>query len=228
MSDDRHSRGRRDADRQPRGHHAARAARAARVRRRDRRGFAAHQGAAHRARGTRAGALAARVRRAPPRASRSSSGSTAARRSRSAPTRARRRSAIPAPSSCRRRSTAGHRVTPIPGASALTAALAASGFTGNAFCFLGFLPRTPGKLVRILEDALARGAHHRVLRIADAHREDAAPRDAGPRRASGRRRARVDQGPRDACIAEPRLRSSRSSRRIRRAASARCSSVRSP
>jgi 16S rRNA (cytidine1402-2'-O)-methyltransferase len=50
---------------------------------------------------------------------------------------------------------AGHRVTPIPGASALTAALAASGFTGNAFCFLGFLPRTPGKLVRILEQALA-------------------------------------------------------------------------
>ncbi len=49
---------------------------------------------------------------------------------------------------------AGHRVTPIPGASALTAALAASGLPGNAFCFLGFLPRTPGKLVRLLEQAL--------------------------------------------------------------------------
>ena len=49
---------------------------------------------------------------------------------------------------------AGHRVTPIPGASALTAALAASGFTGNAFCFLGFLPRTSGKLLRVLEHAL--------------------------------------------------------------------------
>jgi 16S rRNA (cytidine1402-2'-O)-methyltransferase len=49
---------------------------------------------------------------------------------------------------------AGHRVTPIPGASALTAALAASGLPGNAFCFLGFLPRTPGKLVRLLEHAL--------------------------------------------------------------------------
>jgi 16S rRNA (cytidine1402-2'-O)-methyltransferase len=45
-------------------------------------------------------------------------------------------------------------VTPIPGASALTAALAASGLPGNAFCFLGFLPRTPGKLVRLLEQAL--------------------------------------------------------------------------
>ena len=49
---------------------------------------------------------------------------------------------------------AGHRVTPIPGASALTAALAASGLPGNAFCFLGFLPRTPGKLLRLLEQAL--------------------------------------------------------------------------
>jgi 16S rRNA (cytidine1402-2'-O)-methyltransferase len=49
---------------------------------------------------------------------------------------------------------AGHHVTPIPGASALTAALAASGLPGNAFCFLGFLPRTPGKLVRLLEQAL--------------------------------------------------------------------------
>jgi 16S rRNA (cytidine1402-2'-O)-methyltransferase len=49
---------------------------------------------------------------------------------------------------------AGYRVTPIPGASALTAALAASGLPGNAFCFLGFLPRTAGKLVRVLEQAL--------------------------------------------------------------------------
>lgn len=49
---------------------------------------------------------------------------------------------------------AGHRVTPIPGASALTAALAAGGLPGSAFCFLGFLPRTPGKLVRLLEKEL--------------------------------------------------------------------------
>jgi 16S rRNA (cytidine1402-2'-O)-methyltransferase len=48
----------------------------------------------------------------------------------------------------------GHRVTPIPGASALTAALASSGFPASAFCFLGFLPRTPGKLVRVLEEAM--------------------------------------------------------------------------
>jgi 16S rRNA (cytidine1402-2'-O)-methyltransferase len=48
----------------------------------------------------------------------------------------------------------GHRVTPIPGASALTAALSTSGFPSTAFCFLGFLPRTAGKLVRVLEEAL--------------------------------------------------------------------------
>jgi 16S rRNA (cytidine1402-2'-O)-methyltransferase len=48
----------------------------------------------------------------------------------------------------------GHHVTPIPGASALTAALASSGFPASAFCFLGFLPRTAGKLVRVLEEAM--------------------------------------------------------------------------
>ena len=50
---------------------------------------------------------------------------------------------------------AGHTVTPIPGASALVAALSASGLDASAFCFLGFLPRTPGKLLRTLSAALA-------------------------------------------------------------------------
>ncbi len=43
---------------------------------------------------------------------------------------------------------AGHAVTPIPGASAVTAAISASGLGGGGFVFLGFLPRTPGKLTR--------------------------------------------------------------------------------
>lgn len=51
----------------------------------------------------------------------------------------------------------GHTVTPIPGPSALVAALSASGLDANAFCFLGFLPRTPGKLVRTLGAALELG-----------------------------------------------------------------------
>jgi 16S rRNA (cytidine1402-2'-O)-methyltransferase len=49
---------------------------------------------------------------------------------------------------------AGHTVTPIPGPSALVAALSAAGVDASAFCFLGFLPRTPGKLVRTLSAAL--------------------------------------------------------------------------
>jgi len=49
----------------------------------------------------------------------------------------------------------GHAVTPIPGPSALVAALSASGFDASVFTFLGFLPRTPGKIVRTLSAALA-------------------------------------------------------------------------
>jgi len=52
---------------------------------------------------------------------------------------------------------AGHAVVPVPGPSAVIAALSASGLGGDDFCFLGFLPRTPGKLARTLEAALAEG-----------------------------------------------------------------------
>jgi 16S rRNA (cytidine1402-2'-O)-methyltransferase len=45
---------------------------------------------------------------------------------------------------------AGHTVVPIPGPSAITAALAASGFGGPGFEFLGYLPRKPGELRRLL------------------------------------------------------------------------------
>jgi len=50
---------------------------------------------------------------------------------------------------------AGHRVTPIPGPSALTAALSVCGFRADSFYFLGFLPRTPGRLRRALDQALS-------------------------------------------------------------------------
>lgn len=49
---------------------------------------------------------------------------------------------------------AGHTVVPVPGPSAVTAALSASGLAADSFCFLGFLPRTPGRLVRTVEQAL--------------------------------------------------------------------------
>jgi 16S rRNA (cytidine1402-2'-O)-methyltransferase len=46
---------------------------------------------------------------------------------------------------------AGHRVVPIPGPSAVTAALAAAGIGGTGFCFAGYLPRRPGELRRFFE-----------------------------------------------------------------------------
>ena len=51
---------------------------------------------------------------------------------------------------------AGHPVTVIPGPSAVTTAVAGSGWSGP-FTFLGFLPRTPGKLRRVIADAGAGG-----------------------------------------------------------------------
>jgi 16S rRNA (cytidine1402-2'-O)-methyltransferase len=46
---------------------------------------------------------------------------------------------------------AGHSVVPIPGASALLAALAASGLPAAPFTFVGFLPRRSGECDRVLE-----------------------------------------------------------------------------
>jgi 16S rRNA (cytidine1402-2'-O)-methyltransferase len=46
---------------------------------------------------------------------------------------------------------AGHRVVPIPGPSAVTAAVAAAGFAGPGFRFVGYLPRKAGELRRLLE-----------------------------------------------------------------------------
>ena len=73
---------------------------------------------------------------------------------------------------------AGHPVSPVPGPSAVVAALSATGLGGGGFCFLGFLPRTPGKLARALETALQGGRDlafyesplrlARTLRIADS------------------------------------------------------------
>ncbi len=47
--------------------------------------------------------------------------------------------------------TAGHHVVPVPGPSAVIAALSASGFSAVPFAFLGFLPRKPGPLRKRLE-----------------------------------------------------------------------------
>jgi 16S rRNA (cytidine1402-2'-O)-methyltransferase len=45
---------------------------------------------------------------------------------------------------------AGHTVIPIPGPSSVTAALSIAGYSGPGFSFLGYLPRKPGELRRLL------------------------------------------------------------------------------
>ncbi len=52
---------------------------------------------------------------------------------------------------------AGHAVVPIPGASAVLAAVAASGLPSRRFYYLGFLPRQSGPRRRALADAAACG-----------------------------------------------------------------------
>ena len=45
---------------------------------------------------------------------------------------------------------AGHTVVPIPGPSSVTAALSVAGYGGPGFTFLGYLPRKPGDMRRLL------------------------------------------------------------------------------
>jgi 16S rRNA (cytidine1402-2'-O)-methyltransferase len=45
---------------------------------------------------------------------------------------------------------AGHTVVPIPGPSSVTAALSVAGYGGPGFTFLGYLPRKPGEIRRLL------------------------------------------------------------------------------
>ncbi len=79
----------------------------------------------------------------------------------------------------------GVRVVPIPGASALTAAIAASGLVEGPFTFLAFLPRQ-GKKRRLALERIAAESHAIILfespqRIAETLRDLA---EAGPGRAA--------------------------------------------
>ena len=49
----------------------------------------------------------------------------------------------------------GHTVVPIPGPSAITAALSVAGYGGPGFTFLGYLPRKPGEMRRLLATLIA-------------------------------------------------------------------------
>jgi len=46
---------------------------------------------------------------------------------------------------------AGHTVVPVPGPSSVTAALSIAGYGGPGFTFLGYLPRKPGEMRRLME-----------------------------------------------------------------------------
>jgi 16S rRNA (cytidine1402-2'-O)-methyltransferase len=50
---------------------------------------------------------------------------------------------------------AGHTVVPIPGPSSVTAALSVAGYGGPGFTFLGYLPRKPGEMRRLLASLAA-------------------------------------------------------------------------
>ena len=49
---------------------------------------------------------------------------------------------------------AGHTVVPIPGPSSVTAALSIAGYGGPGFTFLGYLPRKPGEMRRLMASLL--------------------------------------------------------------------------
>jgi 16S rRNA (cytidine1402-2'-O)-methyltransferase len=53
--------------------------------------------------------------------------------------------------------TSGHRVSPVPGPSALSAAISASGLIDGPFLTLGFLPRERGDRLRVVARAAATG-----------------------------------------------------------------------
>ncbi len=70
---------------------------------------------------------------------------------------------------------AGHQVVPIPGASAVLAALVASGLPMHAFCFHGFLPRTSAQRRRFFREKASNAdeslvvfeSPHRLLKALD-------------------------------------------------------------
>jgi 16S rRNA (cytidine1402-2'-O)-methyltransferase len=73
---------------------------------------------------------------------------------------------------------AGFRITPIPGASALIAALSASGMGENGFTFAGFLPLKAGERKQRLDELKTRReaivfyeAPHRIVETTDALRD---------------------------------------------------------
>ena len=106
---------------------------------------------------------------------------------RSSPTRARRCSPIPGRGSSPRRSTAGIAVVPIPGASALLAALVASGLDVDRFTFFGFLTRTGSERRAALDEISTLAAHGGAVRSAEPAWRPRSPSSSSAETATGRR-----------------------------------------
>lgn len=62
---------------------------------------------------------------------------------------------------------AGFKVIPVPGPSAVVAALSCSGFPANSFCFLGFVPKKDGQRRKLIEDLKS---HQTVVMYESCHR----------------------------------------------------------
>jgi 16S rRNA (cytidine1402-2'-O)-methyltransferase len=88
---------------------------------------------------------------------------------------------------------AGIRVVPIPGPSAVLAALTASGLPSDAFLFAGFLPVKDGAAARRLEELKSGPGDADLLRIAAPAGRHARRDVRRARRPPGVRRPRTDQ-----------------------------------
>src|SRR5207244_1688813 len=88
---------------------------------------------------------------------------------------------------------AGYPVVPIPGPSAVLAALVSSGLPTNQFTFLGFLPRKRGELERVIRDAgeakrsfIFFESPHRIQRTLDIMASALGPRSRSEERRVGK------------------------------------------
>ena len=196
---------RRDADRQSRRHHAPRARDPRRRRPHRLRGYAGDAGADR--------PLRHRARRSSPITSTMPSGSAQnssprsarARRWRSSATPERRSSPIRATAWSREAIEAGHAVVPIPGPSAMLAALTVAGLPTDTFLFAGFLPVEGGCAAQAPRRTRRRSGDARLLRIAPprcrfARRHGRCAR----RRPAGGGRPRTDQDVRERPPGNPR------------------------
>ena len=94
-------------------------------------------------------------------------------------------------------------IVPIPGPSAVIAALAASGLPTEEFLFVGFLPSRGGERRKALERLASESAHAGALRVSASPRRHAGRRAGPVRQAPGRDRPRTHQAARGISARRP-------------------------